>query len=62
VFKSILLEASYIPSFEVLNAIKFGLHTLRKLNTITKLPFDVRMRFVGPLFVVHCVNSYSLVT
>jgi len=55
VFKSILIEASFIPSLEVFNAIKFGIHTLGKLNTITKLRFDVRMRVVGPLLRVHCL-------
>jgi len=62
VFRSILIEVSYIPSLEVFNKIKFGLHTLGKLKPITKLRFNVRMRFVGPLFVVHYLNSYSLVT
>lgn len=59
--KVVLIKVSYIPSLEVFHAIKFGLHTLGKLNTITKLRFDVRMRFVGPVFLFYYLDPYSLV-
>ena len=60
--KVYLIQAFYTPSLEVLNAIKFGLHTLGKLKTINKLRFDVKIRFVGPLVLVYWSDSYSLVT